>query len=94
MPGPEATIERAVCDYAKRRGWLAYKFTSPANRAVPDRMFVRGGVVLFVEFKSPGKKPTKLQAHEHDKLRAAGAWVFVVDNVDAGRELFDRGSPC
>lgn len=90
MTGPEAKIERAVCDYAKGKGWLAYKFTSPGKRAVPDRMFLRDGTALFVEFKAPGKKPTVLQSHEHERLRAAGFWVFVIDNADEGKALFDR----
>ena len=88
MAGPEATIERAVCDFAKRRGWLAYKFVSPGNRAVPDRLFVRGGRVVFVEFKAPGKRPTRLQRREHFKLIGAGLAVYVVDSVDGGRAVF------
>ena len=36
----EKQIERKVCDYAKNKGLLAYKFTSPARAAVPDRLFI------------------------------------------------------
>ena len=37
--------------------------------------------MVFIEFKAPGKKPTPLQAAWHDKLRALGFEVHVIDNV-------------
>ena len=47
----EKQIEAKVCDYAKERGLLVYKFTSPNRMAVPDRMFIRpDGKVFFIEF--------------------------------------------
>ena len=44
--------------------------------------------IVFVEFKAPGKKPTKLQAHTHEKLRKQGYEVYVIDSIEAGAELF------
>ncbi len=83
----ESIIERAVCRAAREAGWLVFKWSSPNQRGVPDRIFIREGRVLFVEFKAPGKKPTKLQEHIHAKLNAQGCEVAVVDNIDAGRGL-------
>lgn len=80
----ELKIEQAVCAAARKAGWLPFKFTSPSQRAVPDRLFIRDGRVIFIEFKAPGKKATKLQLHVHDKMRAHGAEVFVVDSLEAG----------
>lgn len=86
----EKKIEAAVCDYAKSKGWLVYKFTSPARAAVPDRLMIApGGKVVFVEFKREGQKPTVPQAREHARLIAQGVLVFVIDNVSAGRALVD-----
>ena len=34
----EKQIEAKVCEYAKTKGVLVYKFTSPARAAVPDRL--------------------------------------------------------
>jgi len=36
---------------------------------------------MFIEFKAPGKKPTPLQNAWHEKLRALGFTVHVIDNV-------------
>ncbi|CAB4140461.1 VRR-NUC domain containing protein [uncultured Caudovirales phage] len=86
----EKQIEQKVCDYAKERGLLVYKFTSPARAAVPDRMFVaRNGVVFFIEFKREGQKPTVPQQREHERLRGHGVTVHVVDNVAEGKMLID-----
>ena len=91
----EKHIEAKVCDYAKQRGLLVYKFTSPARAAVPDRLFVLpGGRVFFIEFKREGQKPTPAQTREHARLWAHGVTVFVIDNVLDGLRAIDRMLSC
>lgn len=86
----EKQIEAKVCDYAKAKGLLAYKFTSPARAAVPDRMFITpDGRVFFCEFKRGGQKPTEAQEREHHRLRGHKVNVFVVDNIETGRIMVD-----
>lgn len=85
----EKKIESAVRQYALTLGFLVYKFTSPARAAVPDRLFIYQGKHFFIEFKATGKKPTPAQEREHAKLRAGGATVFVVDDIDKGKFILD-----
>ena len=86
----EKQIEAKVCDYAKSKGLLAYKFTSPARAAVPDRMFIHpDGAVFFIEFKRKGQKPTPAQEREHFRLMMHNVNVHVVDDVDNGYQLID-----
>ena len=86
----EKEIERRVCDYAKSKGVLAYKFTSPARHAVPDRLFIGpDGTVWFCEFKRAGAKPTPAQDREHLRLIRQNVSVFVIDNVADGVEMID-----
>lgn len=86
----EKQIESAVCDYAKTKGLLAYKFTSPNRAAVPDRMLVcPDGRVFFIEFKREGQKPTPAQEREHDRLRKHNVSVFVVDSIADGKAVID-----
>lgn len=86
----EKDIEKRVCDYAKSKGILAYKFTSPARAAVPDRLMIApNGVCFFIEFKREGAKPTPAQEREHLRLRAQGCHVFVVDNIEVGKGVVD-----
>ena len=86
----EKYIEAEVCEYAKKKGLLAYKFTSPARAAVPDRMFItQDGRVFFSEFKAEGKKPTPAQTREHQRLRQSKVNVFVIDNIPEGKVMID-----
>jgi len=87
----EKHIEAKVCDYAKQRGLLVYKFTSPARAAVPDRLLILpGGRMFFCEFKREGQKPTPPQEREHHRLRQHGVSVWVIDNVDDGLRMIDE----
>lgn len=84
----EKVIEKKVCDYARTKGFLVYKFTSPSRRSVPDRLFISPkGFVFFVEFKRKGCKPSPAQQVEIDKIEAKGVPVFVVDSVGVGEEV-------
>lgn len=85
----ESTIEKKVTAYAKKLGWLPYKFTSPANRGVCDHLYIRNGEVIFIEFKQLGKVPSPLQAKVHKTMREHGAKVYVIDSVEAGYDLFN-----
>lgn len=89
----EKTIEKAVCDYAKEKGMLVYKFTSPNRRSVPDRLFVvKGGRLFFVEFKAPGNKPTPAQEREVFRLASHGVTVYVIDCIVKGKAIIDANS--
>lgn len=81
----ESTIETKVCDHAKKLGWTVYKFVSPGNKSVPDRIFMKDGKVFFIEFKAPGKKPTKLQVKTISDMELNGFKVYVCDNVNYGK---------
>ena len=85
----ESLIEKAVSDYGRSKGWIVWKFRSPANKAVPDRIFLRSEVTFFIEFKATGKKPTKLQLWTHEKLRDQGFKVYVVDDIDQGKQIIN-----
>lgn len=87
----EKNIEAKVCGYARERGLLAYKFTSPAHAAVPDRLFVLpSGRMFFCEFKREKQKPTPAQEREHLRLRQHKVSVYVIDNVDDGLRMVDE----
>jgi len=86
----ERDIEMAVCRYAKKKGWLAYKFTSPSRRSVPDRILLQpGGRAIFIEFKRPGGKPTKNQLREINRIIDQEFLAVIVDSVEQGKLLID-----
>ena len=79
----EKKIEKKCADLAKKAGWLTYKFVSPSQRGVPDRIFIKDGRTVFVEFKALGKKPSQLQAQTIRKMQAQGCEVYVCDSVES-----------
>lgn len=87
----ESQIESKCRDYAILMGCLTYKFTSPARRNVPDRIFILpGGAVFFVEFKRKGKLPTPAQKREANRLRAHGCTVFAINDVNSFKDMLDE----
>ena len=84
----EKDIETYLRDQVKTIGGKAFKFVSPGNNGVPDRLVcLPGGRAVFVELKAPGKKTTNLQRAQHERLKALGFRVWVVDSK-AGVDYF------
>lgn len=79
----EKVFERELSKYVDDSGGMAVKLLSQFIKGLPDRMFLlKGGTVVFAEFKSIGKKPTKIQSYIHAKIQALGFQVLVVDSVE------------
>lgn len=77
----ESIVEKHLTAAVKAAGGIAYKFVSPGRRSVPDRIvLLPGGRIVFVECKAPGKAPRADQLREHERLRALGFTVVVLDN--------------
>lgn len=91
-PNPlEKDIEAKVVKHAKDLGCLAYKFTSPSRRSVPDRLFIGPqGQVMLIEFKRLGGQSTPAQAVEIMKLQNQHVKVWIVDNVEQGKKFVDE----
>lgn len=99
----ERVIEEYLRQQAVGAGILCYKFVSPGNAGVPDRILIGRHlvtdetVVAFVEVKRPGGRTRPLQDVHIDRLRARGATVDVVDTkpgVDKLlRALYGVGAP-
>ncbi len=88
----EKDIEAKARKLAIADGWECYKFSSPGRRSVPDRLFIKGGRVVFIEFKRPGGRLTSGQEREIARLRAKGAEVHVCYSVEEAMDaLHARG---
>lgn len=75
----EKEIERRMRAEIRKRGGLTYKFTSPGNPGVPDRLVISPtGNVWFVELKTVSGRLAKIQKHQIAELEKRGANVRVV----------------
>lgn len=81
----EKDLERTFSEKLNRtkKVWVI-KLLSTFIKGLPDRMILcQGGYVGFAEIKTTGKKPTKIQTYIHEKLRALGFKVFVIDDLES-----------
>ena len=86
----EKEIEAYLRIRIKKLGGVAYKFTSPGNDGVPDRLvLLPDGDMSFVELKAPGKKPSKLQTVQINRIKRLGYKVHIIDS----KELVDKLYP-
>ena len=79
----EKEVEAYLVKRVKEMDGIAYKFTSPQRRSVPDRIVVlKGKHLFFVELKSTVGKVTEGQEREIAKLRDLGQRVFVCNSKE------------
>lgn len=82
----EKLVEKHLVNECRQRGWRAFKFVSPGQRDVPDRLVaVKGkpGRLVLVETKAPGRKLRRSQRRLHDELAAMGINVHTADTIEA-----------
>lgn len=83
--------ERQVETYLKKRieseGGLTFKFVSPSNAGVPDRIVLKNGKAFFVELKRPNGKLRPLQQHIARKIYSQGFSVYVIDTKEGVDEF-------
>ena len=89
--GPSG-IEAKVKKYAKKKGCYVRKFNSTNQTGVPDDLFITpSGNTVYIEFKSPGKKPTHAQERELNHIMDQNAPAFVCDNLhEKGVDLWQN----
>lgn len=87
----EKELEAKFRERVKKAGGRAYKFVSPGNSGVPDRLVILpGGYIGFVELKQRGKKPTKLQERQHEILQGLGCYVTTLDRPEGIGRVLDE----
>lgn len=80
----EKYLERKLKEIVEKKcQGLCLKLSSQDFTGLPDRLcLLLPGVAFFVEVKSKGKKPRKIQEHVHKRLRDLGFQVYVVDSME------------
>lgn len=78
----EKCIEKCLVNEIKKLGGKAFKFTSPGNNGVPDRIVLYQGKCYFIELKRPRAKPRRLQKIIHEEFKKLGFKVYVIDSVE------------
>ena len=85
----EKDIEKLFRDEIKKAGGKAYKFTSPGNDGVPDRIvMLPDGRIVFVELKTDTGKLSKLQELQCRQIAELGQTVRVLHGLAGVRDFF------
>ncbi len=79
----EKEIEKYLREEIKKLGGIAYKFTSPGNSGVPDRLvLLPWSVMAFVELKAHGGKTTAIQDRQISRIQKLDFDVYVIDSKE------------
>ncbi|MFR1761878.1 MAG: VRR-NUC domain-containing protein [Limosilactobacillus fermentum] len=89
----EKEIEKILMAEVKKLGGRAYKWVSPGNDGVPDRIVIfPDRAPIFVELKADNGKLSALQKVQIDRLKSLGQYVEVVKGIDGLSQFFqDNG---
>lgn len=93
----ESIIEKYLVDRVKAIGGEVRKVKWIGHRGAPDRVVMLPFLcpayicdeygTIWVELKAPGEKPEPHQAREHERMRAAGQHVVVIDSIEGVNAL-------
>lgn len=91
----ESQIEKFLVRKIKEGGGLCFKFISPGNPGVPDRIVITPtGKTIYVELKTETGQLTKMQKLQIEQIREKGADVRVLYGIDGVkaflREVFQN----
>lgn len=84
----ESEIEKRLRDRVKQMGGRAYKFVSPGNDGVPDRIIIMPGrQPIFVELKTETGRLSALQKVQIERLKNLGQDVRILYGLDDVRDF-------
>ena len=90
----EKELERKFVNILRKKGCIVYKFVSPGNAGVPDRLVIApDGKVHFAELKQEGKKMRPLQVMQAMRLAKNHVKVHLVDSMEAIRAFLQEVMP-
>lgn len=83
----ESQVEQYLVKKVSALGGKAWKFVSPGNAGVPDRLITFNSNAFFVEVKRPQGKPRALQKATVAQIRATGIKVYCISTKAQVDEL-------
>lgn len=79
----ESSIESKLVRMVRERGGLCFKFVSPGNPGVPDRIVITPtGRTVYVELKTETGRLAAIQKWQHEEMRKRGADVRTLKGLE------------
>ena len=90
----ESNIESRFVQMVRARGGLCYKFVSPGNPGVPDRIVITpAGRTVYVELKTDVGRLAAIQKWQHAEMRKRGADVRTLKGLDQVKAFVEEVFP-
>lgn len=87
----EREIEKKLVNGVRKLGGRAYKFVSPGNDGVPDRIVVLPGISpVFVELKTETGRLSSLQNVQIKKLKDLGQDVRILYGLEDVKRFLEE----
>ena len=86
----ESDIEKRLVREIRKIGGMAYKFVSPGNTGVPDRIVILPEVITFVELKTETGRLSTNQIRQISRLRSLGVEVKVIHGMKELEEFLNE----
>lgn len=87
----EAQIEEWLNMQIKALSGISYKFVSPSNPGVPDRIYLLpGGVVYFVELKTEIGRLANIQKWQGKRIQEMGCRYRVIKGMQQARDFIEE----
>jgi hypothetical protein len=95
----ERDVEQYLVDRVKELGGECRKVQWLGRKGAPDRLVMLPGLApdemgyqypdrtIWVELKAPGEKAKPHQVREHERMRALGQRVVVIDSMEGVDEV-------
>ena len=78
----EKLVERKLVEAVKANGGMCIKLLCDNLLGLPDRLVLMPhSKIAFVELKTTGQKPRRIQIFMHNKLKGLGFKVEIIDTV-------------
>ncbi len=80
-PLKESLIQKKVIQYLEKNGWYVIKLIQTNKNGIADLCVLKDSVVVFIEVKRPGLKPSLLQAFRARQLAQKGFTTLIVHDI-------------
>ena len=87
----EKLVERKLVELVKINNGMCIKLLCDQLIGLPDRLCLfPNHKMAFVETKTTGQKPRRIQAYIHKKFRALGFRVEVIDSIEGVEQFINN----
>ena len=84
----EKQTQNKILKFLKKEEVFAYKHIVTNINGIPDIVFLKGGIVIWVEVKGPKGVVSFLQKYQMDRILNGGGKAFVVRSFEEFLEIY------